>query len=71
MGKYKDEDSGIVYEFLKEGDEKANRWVEFSSALKRIMLDKYHKEEELKRVKKDLEFYKKYYEDKEYGRDEQ
>lgn len=70
MGKYKDKDSGIVYEFLKEGDEKANKWIEFSSALKRIMLEKHYEEEELKRLKKDLEFYIGYYESKEHGRDE-
>ena len=70
MGVYKDEDAGIVYEYLKEGDMKAERWLEFSSALKRKMLEKHYREEELARVKKELEFYKKYYESKEYGKDE-
>lgn len=51
-GKYKDEDSGIIFEYIKEKDEEAEKWARFSSAFKRKMVELYNKEEEVKRLKK-------------------
>ena len=49
---YKDEDTEIIYAFLKEFDADIEKRKAFSCALKRKMIEKYHVEEELKKYKK-------------------
>lgn len=51
---YRDEDSQIIFEFLKEFDKETERRKEFSVALKRKMIEKYNIEQELKKCKQEL-----------------
>lgn len=53
-GKYKDEDSGIIFEYLSKGDKEVEEWREFSSAIKRVMVKNYNNEIELEWLRKQV-----------------
>ena len=50
MKKYKDEDSEIIFEFLKKFDEETEERKKFTNALRRQLLRGYYAEEKLKKI---------------------
>ena len=55
---YKDEDSQIIFEFIKKFREETEERKRFASALERILVKAYYNEQELDRCKNELEYYK-------------
>ena len=52
--KYKDEDSGIIFEYLSKKNKEVEEWREFEGAIKRVMVKSYNNEIELEWLRKQV-----------------